>query len=261
MESPTAPVPHVTVGGIPIFDGDIRDATAMCLERIAARRGGRVATANLDFLAIARKDPVLKNDLGACDLVVADGKPVAVLARLAGGHRVRRVAGVDLVDALVANHNEPELRLALYGAAEPVSAAAAEAFSRHPRVRIVARLVPPFRPLTPFEEEAEQRQLSEADPHLVLVALGCPRQERLAARYFEAAPHALWIGVGGTFEFVAGVRMRAPAWSQWAGFEWAVRLIQEPRRLWRRYLVRDVPALGVITASMAVAAVRRRLAS
>ena len=75
----------------------------------------------------------------------------------------------------------------------------------------------------------------------MLVALGCPRQERLIARYFDCAPAALWIGVGGTFELISGRKRRAPAPMQAVGLEWVARLAQEPGRLWRRYLLRDAP--------------------
>src|SRR5690606_29054243 len=119
--------------------------------------------------------------------------------------------------------------------------------ARFPAARIVLRLTPPFRPLVPEEVTAERDAIAHARPDLVLVALGCPRQERLIAEYHDAAPGAVWIGVGGTLDFLAGQRWRAPALVQRGGMEWLVRLAQEPRRLWRRYLLRDLPALLPLT--------------
>jgi hypothetical protein len=82
----------------------------------------------------------------------------------------------------------------------------------------------------------------------VLVALGCPAQERRIQEYYHAAPGAIWIGVGGTLDFFGGRRRRAPGWVQALGLEWLFRLGQEPRRLWRRYLLRDLPALVQLLA-------------
>lgn len=236
---------HVPVGGVPIFDGDERDALALLRDALRRGLGGQIATANLDFLALARKDPALYADLAACDLVVADGAPVAWLARLAGAANVSRVAGVDLVYGLLGlGSPEQPLRIALYGSSDAISQRAAERIGREfPHVTIVCRICPPFRTLQPGEIEAERSTLRNTTPDVVLVALGCPRQERLIASYFDSVPNALWIGVGGTLDFLAGHRRRAPAMAQRVGLEWTIRLAQEPRRLWRRYLVRDLPAL------------------
>lgn len=259
---PLSPLPgHVEVAGVPVFNGAADDVLRLCHERIAAGIGTRIATANLDFLAIARRDTRLKEHLNSSHLVLADGKPVAMLARVAGATQTARVAGVDLVGNLLSGHALPRLRVALYGATEPASRAAADAFAAYDRVHVAARVVPPFRPLTPEEEREERARIREAEPHLVLVALGCPRQEQVISRYFDEAPTATWIGVGGTLDFFAGSRKRAPRWVQDAGGEWLVRLAQEPRRLWRRYLLRDVPALAAVAPPVCGAAVRRRFRS
>ena len=97
--------------------------------------------------------------------------------------------------------------------------------------------------------------LSETVP-LVLVALGCPYQEQVIARYYEAAPAAVWIGVGGTLDILAGRTRRAPRLLQRLGLEWLARLAQEPRRLWRRYLLRDVPALVAATPACVASGLR-----
>jgi N-acetylglucosaminyldiphosphoundecaprenol N-acetyl-beta-D-mannosaminyltransferase len=139
----------------------------------------------------------------------------------------------------------PGLRVAMYGGEESISAAAAgELQRRFAGTRIVLRRCPPYRALTAAETEDDLRAIREARPDLVLVALGFPRQERLMAAYQAAAPDALWIGIGGTFDFIAGKRVRAPRALQVLGMEWLVRLAQEPGRLWKRYLLRDLPEAG-----------------
>ena len=250
---------HVPVGPLEVFDGSAAEAADYCFEAIESGRGARVATANLDFVAQARRDAILRDDLESSSLVVADGAPVVWLARVAGARRTARTTGVDLAAALFARGSaRGHLRIAMYGGAPEIARQAAEAITEEfPGVEIVARISPPFRPLTEDEQQRERAELHAAAPDLVLVALGCPKQERLIAEYAAEVPAAVWIGVGGTFDFFAGVRRRAPGAVQRAGMEWMIRLLQEPRRLWRRYLLNDVPAL------MAVAprCVARRLSS
>lgn len=235
-------IPHVRVNGVRIFDGDLDDAVALLRDRLARGRGARIATANLDFLAQASRDAILAADLEASTMVVPDGAPVVWLARRAGAGRVRRVAGVDLVARLCEGSGERELRVVLYGSTEEVAREAAERLhASEGAARVTGVICPPFRPLDEEEQDAERAAIGAAQPHIVLVALGCPRQERLIARYFDCAPQAVWIGVGGTFELLSGRKRRAPAPMQAAGLEWVARLSQEPSRLWRRYLLRDAP--------------------
>lgn len=251
--SPRAPeraAPHVTLGHVPVFDGDLEASLNLILGAIAAGEGLRVATANLDFLALARRDAHLRADLETSHLVVADGAPVAWMARAAGARRVRRVAGVDLVEALV-RRAPSGTRLAIYGSTEELTARAVLRLEEGTRgARFVARVSPPFRPLEADEEAALLAPILAAEPHVVFVALGCPRQERFIARHFARLPGAAWVGVGGTFDFFGGRRRRAPKVAQAAGMEWAVRLAQEPGRLWRRYLLRDVPELVRLVPSV-----------
>lgn len=243
-----ADAPHTGIGPLRVFDGDLDDAAALLMERIEAGAGARVATANLDFVALARADAVLRADLAASTLVVADGAPVAWLARVAGASRVRRIAGVDLVLEFCRRGSETGgLRVAFYGST-PDKAAAATAFleSRYRGVRVVARISPPFRSLGAAEVAEHRATLAAARPDLVLVALGCPKQERFIAEHSEVLPGAAWLGVGGTLDFFAGDKRRAPALIQRLGLEWVFRLAQDPRRLWRRYLLRDIPALAAV---------------
>lgn len=250
---------HVTVGPFSVFDGGLGEAAAFCMAAIESGAGAKVATANLDFIARARRDRALRQDLADSTLVVADGAPVAWLARLAGASRVSRVTGVDLVAELCRRGSERGgLRIAFYGSNPATSAAAAETLrARYPGVRVVARISPPFRPPTPAETAADRALLARAKPELVLVALGCPRQERFIAESYHDIPGAVWIGVGGTFDFYAGEKKRAPRLLQAMGGEWLARLAQDPRRLWRRYLLDDLPALVAVATPMFATRLRR----
>jgi len=235
--------PHVTIGAIPIFDGGLDDAVALCLANVRAGTTTRVATANLDFFSLSRRNPQLRRDLQAAHLVVADGMPVTWLAKFAGACGTSRVAGVDFVLKLCKVGGQTGgLRVALYGSTKDVARAAAtflEATS--PGITVTEVICPPFRQLDCDETAAVISRLSASKADVVLVALGCPRQERFAAELAELIPGKTWLGVGGSFDFFAGRRMRAPRMAQRAGLEWLFRLAQEPRRLAGRYLLRDAP--------------------
>ena len=253
--------PHHRVGPVPIFDGAMTQAVAYCFEAIEQRRGTRVATANLDFLALAMGDAALRQRLHSSHLVVADGAPVAALARLVGGRSTRRVTGVDLVHELCREGSaRGGLSLALYGGDPEVASEAADRIERsYPGVRVALTLSPPFRELSEEERARDARAIGAAEPDVVLVALGCPRQEHVIAEYFRAAPQAVWIGVGGTLDFLAGRRLRAPRAVQRLGLEWGYRMVQEPSRLWRRYLLRDLPALARLGPGCLVQGLRARV--
>ncbi|MCK9518956.1 MAG: WecB/TagA/CpsF family glycosyltransferase [Dehalococcoidia bacterium] len=249
---------HSPVGPIPVFNGGAADAVRFCLDAVKSGDGAWVATANLDYVALARRDPELRALLREATLVVADGAPVAWLARISGASRARRVAGVDLVCHIFASAAHP-LRVVLYGSTSPIAHAAARHLEQtYPAVRVVGVVCPPFTELSGPEREAECALLQDLAPDVVLVALGCPKQEQLIVRYRAACPAAVWIGVGGTFDFFAGHRRRAPGLVQRLGGEWLIRLAQEPRRLWRRYLLHDIPALIAVAPSCMGTRIRGR---
>ena len=155
--------PHVTIGAIPIFDGGLDDAVALCLARVRAGLTTRVATANLDFFYVSRRDAQLRSDLQSAHLVVADGMPVTWLAKLAGATRTSRVAGVDFVLELCKIGGQTGgLRLAMYGSTEAIAHAAAAHIERMcPGVTITAVICPPFRQLDSAETAVVVSHLHE----------------------------------------------------------------------------------------------------
>jgi len=255
---PAQGVPHVVVGSIPIFDGSSNEAVGFCMDALRARSGARIATANLDFLAQSRANHELREDLWNSHLVVADGAPVVALARIAGGGRVERTTGVDLTLALCRAGGEAgTFRVVMYGSDEVTATRAARALeATAPGVQVVLIVNPPYGPRSQEAQDADRAAIAAADPHLVLVALGCPKQEQRIRDYYPSAPQALWIGVGGSFDFFAGTRRRAAPIVQRLGMEWAVRLLQEPGRLAGRYFGRDLPALPPLLAGAVIARYR-----
>lgn len=235
------------IDGIPIFAGT-REQAIVRIMRLAVRgQGARVATANLDFFALARENNQLREDLLECSLIVADGMPIVWLAKLQGAREAQRLAGADLVTEFFRRQHTRQLRVAIYGSTAEISAAAVEALHRTgDGARVVHVENPPFRSLSLGETAEAILRMRQSEPDVVFVALGCPAQERWIATNAAEVPGALFIGIGGSLDFLAGVRKRAPGIAQRAGAEWVVRMAQEPKRLGKRYLLRDLPALARI---------------
>lgn len=203
----------------------------------AARTSAYVCCANVHMLVEAHRDASFRQVLEEADLVTPDGGPVASLAGWKGGHPQERVPGMDLVPALLAEAARRGQSVYFYGTTDDVlHAIVARACQELPTLRLAGTCAPPFRALTPAEEAAHIAAINAADPDLLFVALGCPRQERWMAAH-RGKIRACMLGVGQAFLVYAGMEQRLPVWARQLWLEWAYRLWLEPRRLWRRYLV------------------------
>lgn len=208
-------------------------------------RSHQVVTVNLDFLSIAERNPQFRETINGADLAVADGMPLVWLSRLRGQPLPERVTGVELVDACCEIAEETGQGVFLLGAGPGVADAAAQRLQeRHPGLRIVGTYTPPMGPIKRKENARMVRMVREAAPGFLFVALGAPRQDLWIRTHLEELNVPVAMGVGCTFDLLAGVSNRAPSWMQAAGLEWAFRLMREPRRLWRRYLLNDLPLFG-----------------
>ena len=220
------PFDHVTI------DETIRRIDAM----VASRRPHYVVTANVDFLVQAHRDVELRRILLEADLVLCDGTPVLWASRWLGNRLPERVAGSDLAPALIQSAAEKGHRLFFLGAAPGVAAAAAEKLQQqYPSLQIAGTYAPPFSHLLEMDHDEITRRIRAANPDILLVSFGCPKQEKWIAMHHRALGVPVAIGVGATLDFLAGRVKRAPAWMRHTGTEWLYRLVQEPRRLYRRY--------------------------
>lgn len=175
--------------------------------------------------------------VNGADWVCADGVPLTWAIRLQRQIRQDRVAGIDMLPDLVRRAADENLPVFFYGSTPDVLAkTVAVCEQRHPDLRIAGVLSPPFRALTPAEEEATVTQINASGARLVFVALGCPKQERWMAQ-MRGRIGAVMLGIGGALPILAGVQSRSPLWMQQNGLEWAYRLAMEPRRLFKRYAV------------------------
>ena len=198
-------------------------------------------TVNVQILVIARhRCPRLLPIINQAPLVVADGAPLVALSRVFPPRLPERVAGSDLIYDLVAAAARDGLRVFFFGGAEESTREAIEIFRRlHPALQ-VAGCASPLIALDPDDaqlaEEADLcRQITDAQTDLLLVGLGCPKQELFVHRNAERLKGLAAIGLGGSFNFVSGRVRRAPRWVQRIGMEWIYRILQEPRRLFLRY--------------------------
>jgi N-acetylglucosaminyldiphosphoundecaprenol N-acetyl-beta-D-mannosaminyltransferase len=216
----------------------IREAT----HRSHAGRPFQIATVNVDFLAQARRDPEFRRALQDCSLAVADGKPVLWLSRRTGTPLPERVTGVDLT-AWLLDGGVPSARLFLLGATPEVLDAARVRGEAH-GTPVVGAASPDRAELTSLERSARLvTAINASGANVLLVALGAPLQETWIARWRPSLEVAVAIGVGCSLDVAAGALTRAPWRWQRFGLEWLYRLWKEPARLWRRYLLRDLPYL------------------
>jgi exopolysaccharide biosynthesis WecB/TagA/CpsF family protein/anti-anti-sigma factor len=222
--------------GVP-FDAVSTDGALERIEAmIASREPHYVVTANVDFLVQARHDVELRRILIEADLVLCDGTPLLWAARWLGNALPERVAGSDLTPSLIQTAATKGYRLYLLGAGPGVAAAAAEKLQQeHPTLQIAGHYSPPLTSLLDMDHEAIAERIRAAKPDILLVAFGCPKQEKWIAMHYRALGVPVCIGVGATIDFLAGRVRRAPTWMRRSGCEWLYRLAQEPRRLYRRY--------------------------
>lgn len=212
------------------------DFLATILRLGAARASGYVCCANVHMLIEAHHHPNFRRILNQARVVTPDGSPVAASLRWLHGQPQARVAGMDLLPALLAEAAAAGQSVYFYGTTEAVLAAlVARARRKLPALQIAGWHAPPFRPLTPAEDAADVAAINAANPNLLFVALGCPRQEQWMAAH-NGRVRACMLGVGQAFRVYAGLEPRLPPWARPLWLEWAFRLWQEPRRLAGRYL-------------------------
>ncbi|MDB5289197.1 MAG: putative glycosyltransferase [Phycisphaerales bacterium] len=213
------------------------------LDAVDNSRGGVVITPNLDHLRRYLSDVNFGALVAEADLVVADGMPLVWASRLQGTPLPERVAGSNLISSLSAAAAGRGRSVFLLGGAPGTAEGAAKVLaSRHPNLKVVGWHFPPVGfEQNPAEMARVMEVLSTAKPDIVYVALGSPKQERLIARLRPILPNSWWLGVGNSFSFLCGDVRRAPIWMQKTGLEWSHRLFQEPKRLFKRYVVVGVP--------------------
>lgn len=224
------------VGGVPVDPLDMDQALRRLRAAIRGQDMTQVCTVNLDFLTNARRDPKVRALLQQSDLNLPDGAPVVWLGKILGWDVPGRLAGSDLVPQLMRVAAEEGGRVFLLGGEDGVAEEAARRMvEAQPQLRIAGVYAPPVRPLQEMDHEAIVRRVNAARTDILLVALGHPKQDRWLAMNRQQLNVGVAMGVGCTFDLIAGRRARAPKWMAGSGLEWLFRFIHEPRRLGARY--------------------------
>jgi N-acetylglucosaminyldiphosphoundecaprenol N-acetyl-beta-D-mannosaminyltransferase len=227
----------IVLFGIPFHDLTMSETLDWIDRLIAQRRPAYLVTANLDFAAQASEDVELQRILVEAELVLCDGTPLVWASRLTGKPLRERVAGSDLVPCLAAHAERMDYRIFLLGGEiSSLEGAAKNLQSRFPALPSVHFFSPPFAPLHEFDNQEILHEIQKAKPDILLVAFGCPKQEKWIYMHYRKLGVPCCIGVGATIDFLAGKVSRAPAWVSKTGLEWIYRMLQEPRRLAGRYL-------------------------
>jgi N-acetylglucosaminyldiphosphoundecaprenol N-acetyl-beta-D-mannosaminyltransferase len=219
----------------------------------AAREQGYVCVCNVHTVMASHEDSELRTALMGSSLNVPDGQPL-VWALGALGHSLPdRVYGPELMARACAEAASSGRRFYLYGGRNQGALVqlSLNLRQRYPGIRIVGGYSPPHRPLTAEEQAAIVAEINDADPDVVWVGIGVPKQEKWMATLRPLLDAPVLIGVGAAFDFHAGLVPQAPPWMQRAGLEWAYRLAQEPRRLWRRYLRYNPRFVGAFARQLA----------
>jgi N-acetylglucosaminyldiphosphoundecaprenol N-acetyl-beta-D-mannosaminyltransferase len=233
-----AGVPATRVLGVPVSTINMDVAVRTILGWIDRREAHYICVRDVHGVMRALDDPALMAIHDGAGLITPDGMPLAWTLKARGYKDADRVCGADLIAALCAASIAPGTRHYLYGGKPGVAERMAEALrARFPGLQIVGASTPPFRPLTPEEDEAAVAEISATRPDVVWIGLSTPKQEYWMRDHVGRIPGATLAGVGAAFDFYAGDVKRAPRWMHRSGLEWLHRLVSEPRRLWRRYLI------------------------
>lgn len=196
-----------------------------------------ICVANVHMVIESWLKPEVNSVINSADIVTPDGMPLVKSLKLLYGIKQDRVAGMDLMPSLLSSASQEGLSIFFYGSTDNVlKKIKARTKFEYPSLHISGALSPPFRPLSKNEDSSIVESINSSGADIVMVALGCPKQEAWMAEH-KGKINAVMIGLGGAFPVYAGIQKRAPVWMQKCSLEWLYRLCQEPGRLFKRYLV------------------------
>jgi len=231
-------IPRVNVLGVGVTPVNLAQTVEILEKWRAEGRREYVCCTSVHGLAEAQRDPEIRSALNRSGLTTEDGMPLVWWCQRSGYSDAGRVCGSDLLLAMCERAPQRGHRHFFYGGnPRVVETLVSRLMQRFPGLVVAGYRSPPFRPLTQEEDAADVEAINETRPDFVWVGLGMPKQEKWMAQHVGKIQAAALLGVGAAFDFVAETKPRAPLWMQRSGLEWLFRLMTEPRRLARRYLV------------------------
>lgn len=217
--------------------GPYHEFASAIIDAAERKKNIYACVANVHMLIEAHKNQLFANILNEAAIVTPDGEPLTWALKLKYGINQDRVAGMDLLPDLIEQTSLKKIPVFFYGGTVELLARTKEFLNHHyPDLLISGLISPPFRKLSVIEDEEIIQEINNSGAHLIFVILGCPKQEKWMASA-TGKINAVTIGVGGALPVFIGIQQRAPRWMQNAGLEWVFRLIQEPRRLFKRYAI------------------------
>ncbi|HLM00963.1 MAG TPA: WecB/TagA/CpsF family glycosyltransferase [Pyrinomonadaceae bacterium] len=206
-------------------------------EMVAAGGGGYVCFSTVHMVMESQDNPEYAAKVNGADFIITDGMPLVWMQKLQGAKDATRVRANDLMTMLCEYAAKNNLSVGFYGGKQEVVDRILERAKKElPGLRIAYAFSPPFRPLTDEEDALVTAEINRAKPDILFMGLGCPKQENWMAAHADKVK-AVMLGVGASFDFYAGNVRESPEWLGNLGLEWLYRLTQEPKRLWRRYLI------------------------
>lgn len=237
--------------------GPFHEQIAAFAELGAAHRSSYVCCVNAHMTVEAR-DPAFAAVVNGADFATADGMPVLKALNLFHKVGQERVAGNDILPALFNEAERRGLRVFLYGGQDEVLQKIVErAAKENPKLAFAGTYAPPFAPIERMDLQADAERINASRAHIVMVSLGCPKQERWMAA-MKGRVNGIMLGLGGAFLLHAGVDTRAPKWMRDLSLEWLYRLWLEPRRLWKRYFVTNTVFIGLFLRELITRPFRRK---
>jgi len=235
---PQARINRVNLLGVGISAVNLKSASEIISHWIEANQREYVVVCPVYSIMKAVEEPELRRIYNGAGMVTPDGMPVAMITRWSSGYQIERVYGPDLMlemHTLSAREGYTNYYL---GGAEGIAQRVAETFKqKFPTLKTAGTYTPAFRDLTPEEEQTLIDHINAANPDILWIALGSPKQDYWMARYRPQLNARVIIAVGAAFDFYSGRIRQAPRWMQRSALEWLFRLLTEPKRLWRRYVI------------------------
>lgn len=243
-----------TILNVPISSLNMAQATRRIIDWASQTESRYVCVCDVHSVMKAQDNVIHMSALQQADMVTPDGTPLVWLSKFLGDRSIERVCGPDLMIDVCQSSINSQLGHYLFGGAEGVPEKLADRLiDLFPNITISGTYSPPFRSLTAEEQADIISNINASKAKFVWVGLGCPKQERWMLDNKSNLPGKILIGVGAAFDFHVGTIKRAPNWMRHNGLEWLYRLLSEPRRLWRRYLI-DAPRFVWLSAKQVMAA-------
>jgi N-acetylglucosaminyldiphosphoundecaprenol N-acetyl-beta-D-mannosaminyltransferase len=256
MQASLCPFPRANVLGVGVHAVDMASGVHTIANAVATRSKGYVCATGVHGIMEAQRNASLRTVFSRALMVVPDGMPTVWMGHLQGLRQMHRVFGPDLMLAVIGDRALHGCSHFLYGGAPGVAGELEASLRRNfPGVQIVGTYTPPFRTLDHTEASELQQTIDRLRPDIVWVGLSTPKQEQFMAEYLPLLNTTVMIGVGAAFDFHTGRLKDSPSWIKQLGLQWLHRLLQEPRRLWKRYLLNN-PAF-LVNAFLQLTNIRR----